>query len=119
MIRIVETVTIILIIGAIVLVGLHVIKFQDSLTLISLAIGLLGGKHLTRVERALWRNWRVTEFMKTLENSVTAISFDKNIATIYVLPDFMNIAEEIEKIAQRYFPEYVIKIEKGERIRFV
>jgi len=58
--KIVELVSIILVVGALVLLGLRVVSFEQALTLITVAVSLLTGKYLS------WYEDKIIEKFKKL-----------------------------------------------------
>lgn len=51
--RIVEAISLILVAGALILLGLRAIVFEQALTLITIAVSLVTGKYLGRYEQQI------------------------------------------------------------------
>jgi hypothetical protein len=62
--KVVELVSLVLVVGAIVLLGLRAISFEQALTLVSLAVSLLGGKYIARYEDRLLKKLREAFFKR-------------------------------------------------------
>jgi hypothetical protein len=56
--KVVELASLALVVGAIVLLGLRAISFEQALTLLSIAVSLLGGKYISRYEDRLLEKLR-------------------------------------------------------------
>jgi hypothetical protein len=61
--KIVELACVILVAGALILLGLKTITFDQALTLITIAISLLTGKYVSRYEEAIYQ-WLRTIFKR-------------------------------------------------------
>jgi len=57
--KIVELVSLVLVAGALILLGLKIISFEQSLTLITIAVSLLTGKYLSRYEDKILSRFKV------------------------------------------------------------
>jgi len=110
-----------LVAGALVLLGLGRISFEQALSLITLGIGIVAGKHLSRLDTYLRRRYGSRFLARKYSKYISEIVVGDKSVTIYVLPEFLEtkIAGKIVKSAWEVFPGMTVEVEKGERVRLV
>ncbi|MCS7118265.1 MAG: hypothetical protein NZ957_05730 [Thaumarchaeota archaeon] len=118
-----EIVAVILVTGALVLVGLGRLTFEQAISIITLGVGLVAGKYVAKFELyALKRRGPVVILFK-FTKQLSSISVDKKTGTIRigVIPDYYD-SKHIRKImeyATLFFPGQKIEIVKEERVKLV
>ena len=111
----------IIIIGALILTGMGRIDFQQALSLISIAIGIIGGKQLARLDRYLTSRYASTRLLRKFEGIISAIAVSGPKVTVYILPEYLNtpIHNKILEEAIRTFIGKQVEVVKGERIKLL
>jgi hypothetical protein len=116
-----ELVACVLIAGALVLLGLGKVSFEQALSIITLGVGLITGKYMAEVDRYLEKKYANVGIVRKFKREVTAISFEGDTVAIYVLPEFYReeIVSKIVNYAGKLFPARKIEVRRGERIKLV
>jgi hypothetical protein len=118
---VVELITVLLVVGAFTLLWAGRIDFQQALSIISIGLGLVTGKQITRLERLIDRRYGRRLLMRKYRQVLSAIEVKPDIVTLYVLPEFMTVGiiSRLMAEASALFPNKMIRVEKGERIRLL
>jgi hypothetical protein len=121
MVWVTELLAAIIIIGALVLTGVGRIDFQQALTLIYIAIGIIGGKQLARLDKYLTSRYASTRLLRKFEEYISAIAVSGPKVKVYILPEYFNtyIHNKILEEAIKTFIGKQVEVVKGERIKFV
>ncbi|MEM2233835.1 MAG: hypothetical protein QXP81_09900 [Nitrososphaerota archaeon] len=113
----------IIVAGALILLGLGKISFDQSLTLVTLGLGLIVGKHAGEAERAFERRYKhllARRFSKQV--SFFSVDDSEKTVTLHVIPEFLSDEKFIRKltaVAAALYPGYRVEVKRGERIRAV
>jgi hypothetical protein len=110
-----------LVAGALVLLGLGRISFDQALSIITLGIGLVAGKQMARMDKYLERRYSGLAVARKFRGKVSWVSVEEGKVVVYVLPEFFEAAtiEAIARYASELFPGRSVEVAKGERVRLV
>jgi len=116
-----EFVGILVVVGALVLLGLGKIDFQQSISLMMLGAGIIGGKQLGHFDMKLTRRYADLYMMRKFRRYLTALAVTKNSVSLYVAPEYLESGKvaDIVKVAEILFPGKIVEVKRGERIRAV
>ncbi|MEM1944124.1 MAG: hypothetical protein QXE50_06005 [Nitrososphaerota archaeon] len=116
----VEAVALILVVGGLVLIGLRIISWENGLSLITMGIGLIGGKYAGSLERRVLRRLGTVALSRKFKEIGLIIAGPEAVHIEVPTEIFSEeLAEKISRFAAEVFPGRRIEVVKGERIRLV
>lgn len=121
MIRVTELISIILVIGALALIGLRIISWEHGISLITLAIGLVGGKYMSTIDKIIARRYMALAIARKFLKEVTLIKITNGTIYLEVAPEFYNAKKVLDILSyvNQVFPGFKVEVVKGERARLV
>jgi hypothetical protein len=117
-----EAIGVVLIAGALVLLGLGKITFEQAISIITLGVGIIGGKYIAQADRYFDKKYALVRLVRKFNKQLMAVSVAGNVVELYINSKFINYKDIVEKImkeANKLFPDKKIEVVESEEIRFV
>ena len=116
-----ETIAILLVAGALVLLGLGRIGFEQAISIITLGVGIVTGKYFSKLDAYISKKYGIIDLMRRYQESLSAVAVGDGKVTLYILPDFLNteIEKRLVESVRKIHPGLEIEVKRGERIEAV